>query len=383
MRESPPKRRRNFEDEMHELICAVGDRGEISYEEIQNYISDFLVDPGVMEKTYTELAGRHIEVRNDPELDQLVDPDPDLLISEAEADVTDEAEPVLEDETKEEVEIEEVAGLELMQRYMWEISRIPLLTPALEVELAQKRDAGDQEAFNRLVEANLRLVVAIAKRYLGRGLSFLDLIQAGSLGLIRAAHLFDWRKGIKFGTYATWWIRQFIMRSVEDQGRTIRLPSYLRQSLNTLYRASRQLHQELGRDPTEEEIAAAMNISVDKVKKMQQIVKDPVSMDTPIGEGTTFLGETIAAPESQSPSRILILHRLKENLDSVLDTLTPRERQVIMLRFGLKDGRSRTLEEVGAEIGVTRERIRQIEGKALQKMRHPARKGKLEDYLMI
>ncbi len=259
------------------------------------------------------------------------------------------------------------------------MGRIPLLTPALEVELAKKMENGDGEARRRLVESNLRLVVSIAKRFIGRGMSFLDLIQAGNLGLIRAVQLYDWRKGFKLGTYATWWIRQAISRALEEQSRTIRIPSHMKQSLDKYARSARLLRQKLGREPRPDEIAAEMKLSVEKIEKMERIAGEPVSLETPVGKGDTLLGELIEDPGAGFPTRILTLQRLKNRLESVLETLSPREREVLSLRFGLEDGCNRTLEEVGGKMGVTRERIRQIEAKALEKLRHPTRRKKLEE----
>ena len=269
-----------------------------------------------------------------------------------------------------------------VRMYLKEIGKVPLLTAEEEVELAQRMEAGDEEAKKKLCEANLRLVVSIAKRYVGRGMLFLDLIQEGNLGLIKAVDKFDYRKGYKFSTYATWWIRQAITRSIADQARTIRIPVHMVETINKLIRESRKLLQELGREPTPEEISARMGIPVDKVREIQKIAQEPVSLETPIGEEEdSHLGDFIPDDDVPAPAEAAAFSMLKEQLVEVLGTLTDREQKVLRLRFGLDDGRSRTLEEVGKEFDVTRERIRQIEAKALRKLRHPSRSKKLKDYL--
>ena len=275
-------------------------------------------------------------------------------------------------------ELEDVA----VRMYLKEIGKVPLLTGAEERELAIRMEQGDEEAKKKLCESNLRLVVSIAKRYLNRGLSFLDLIQEGNLGLIKAVDKFDYTKGYKFSTYATWWIRQAITRSIADQARTIRIPVHMVETINKLIRISRQLLQELGREPTSEEIAKEMGITVEKVREIKKISQDPVSLETPIGEEEdSHLGDFIPDDDVPAPVEAAAYSMLKEQLMEVLDTLSDREKKVLMLRFGLEDGRPRTLEEVGKEFNVTRERIRQIEAKALRKLRHPSRSKKLRDYL--
>jgi len=266
--------------------------------------------------------------------------------------------------------------------YLKEIGRVPLLTPQQEVELAKRIEAGDEEAKARLAEANLRLVVSIAKRYVGRGMLFLDLIQEGNLGLIKAVEKFDYRKGYKFSTYATWWIRQAITRAIADQARTIRIPVHMVETINKLIRVQRQLLQELGREPTAEEIAKEMDMSEERVREILKIAQEPVSLETPIGEEEdSHLGDFIPDEDAPAPADAASFRLLKEQLEEVLETLTPREEKVLRLRFGLDDGKARTLEEVGKVFDVTRERIRQIEAKALRKLRHPSRSKKLKDYL--
>ena len=269
-----------------------------------------------------------------------------------------------------------------VRMYLKEIGKVPLLSAEEEIELAQRMEEGDEEAKKRLAEANLRLVVSIAKRYVGRGMLFLDLIQEGNLGLIKAVEKFDYRKGYKFSTYATWWIRQAITRAIADQARTIRIPVHMVETINKLIRVSRQLLQELGREPSPEEISEAMNMPVERVREILKISQEPVSLETPIGEEEdSHLGDFIRDENVPVPADAAAFTLLKEQLEEVLGTLTEREQKVLTLRFGLEDGRARTLEEVGKEFNVTRERIRQIEAKALRKLRHPSRSRKLKDYL--
>ncbi|NWL86725.1 RNA polymerase sigma factor RpoD [Paenibacillus sp. 79R4] len=269
-----------------------------------------------------------------------------------------------------------------VRMYLKEIGRVPLLSAEEEIELAQRVEQGDEEAKRRLAEANLRLVVSIARRYVGRGMVFLDLIQEGNMGLIKAVEKFDYSKGFKFSTYATWWIRQAITRAIADQARTIRIPVHMVETINKLIRVSRQLLQEIGREPTPEEIAAEMGISPEKVREIMKIAQEPVSLETPIGEeNDSNLGDFIEDHEALAPADAAAFELLREQLEEVLDTLTEREENVLRLRFGMDDGRSRTLEEVGKEFGVTRERIRQIEAKALRKLRHPSRSKRLKDFM--
>ncbi len=305
----------------------------------------------------------------------------------------DDANPELEEiQEIEEITEEELADTDAMadsfstddpvRMYLKEIGKVPLLTPEEERALAMKMAEGDEDAKRRMAEANLRLVVSIAKRYVGRGMLFLDLIQEGNLGLIKAVEKFDYEKGYKFSTYATWWIRQAITRAIADQARTIRIPVHMVETINKVIRVSRQLLQELGHDPSAEEIAAEMGMSVDKVREILKIAQEPVSLETPIGEEEdSHLGDFIQDEDASEPSEAASLTLLKEQLAEVLDTLTPREKKVLELRFGMVDGRTRTLEEVGKEFNVTRERIRQIEAKALRKLRHPSRSKRLRDFL--
>jgi RNA polymerase primary sigma factor len=298
-----------------------------------------------------------------------------------------------EESDAEEEEEEEAAEVDLsvpegvgiddpVRMYLKEIGRVPLLSAEEEIQLAKRMEGGDEEAKRRLAEANLRLVVSIAKRYVGRGMLFLDLIQEGNLGLIKAVEKFDYIKGFKFSTYATWWIRQAITRAIADQARTIRIPVHMVETINKLIRVSRQLLQELGREPVPEEIAKVMDIPVERVREIMKIAQEPVSLETPIGEEEdSHLGDFIPDEDAPAPAEAASFILLKEQLEEVLETLTPREEKVLRLRFGLDDGRTRTLEEVGQEFGVTRERIRQIEAKALRKLRHPSRSKKLKDYL--
>ena len=345
-----------------ELIEAGKSKGVLTYKEIVELLGDIELDSEQFDRILDTLSGLNIEVIKDD------------AIPEAELN----AEPV-----EEEIDISVPEGISIddpVRMYLKEIGKVPLLTADEEIELAQRMEEGDEEAKKRLCEANLRLVVSIAKRYVGRGMLFLDLIQEGNLGLIKAVEKFDYRKGYKFSTYATWWIRQAITRAIADQARTIRIPVHMVETINKLIRVSRQLLQEYGREPQPEEIAAEMGIPEDKVREIIKIAQEPVSLETPIGEEEdSHLGDFIPDDDAPAPAEAAAFTLLKEQLMSVLSTLTPREEMVLKLRFGLEDGRARTLEEVGKEFKVTRERIRQIEAKALRKLRHPSRSRKLKD----
>jgi RNA polymerase primary sigma factor len=345
-----------------ELIENGKNKGILTYKEIMDAFEEIDLEPEQIEKIYDTLENMGIDVIGD------IEPEPDDL-----------------EAVEEELDISVPDGISIddpVRMYLKEIGKVPLLSGDDEIDLAQKMEQGDTESKRRLAEANLRLVVSIAKRYVGRGMLFLDLIQEGNLGLIKAVEKFDYRKGYKFSTYATWWIRQAITRAIADQARTIRIPVHMVETINKLIRVSRQLLQELGREPQPEEIAAEMNVSVDKVREIMKIAQEPVSLETPIGEEEdSHLGDFIPDEDAPAPSEAAAFTLLKEQLIDVLDTLTPREEKVLKLRFGLDDGRARTLEEVGKEFNVTRERIRQIEAKALRKLRHPSRSKKLKDYL--
>ena len=345
-----------------ELIEAGKSKGVLTYKEIVELLGDIELDSEQFDRILDTLSGLNIEVIKDD------------AIPEAELN----AEPV-----EEEIDISVPEGISIddpVRMYLKEIGKVPLLTADEEIELAQRMEQGDEEAKKRLCEANLRLVVSIAKRYVGRGMLFLDLIQEGNLGLIKAVEKFDYRKGYKFSTYATWWIRQAITRAIADQARTIRIPVHMVETINKLIRVSRQLLQEYGREPQPEEIAAEMGIPEDKVREIIKIAQEPVSLETPIGEEEdSHLGDFIPDDDAPAPAEAAAFTLLKKQLMSVLSTLTPREEMVLKLRFGLEDGRARTLEEVGKEFKVTRERIRQIEAKALRKLRHPSRSRKLKD----
>ncbi len=308
-----------------------------------------------------------------------------LTITEEEGDEELLLEDIDDDVEVEQIDISVPDGVSIedpVRMYLKEIGKVPLLSAEEEIELAKRMEAGDEEAKQKLAEANLRLVVSIAKRYVGRGMLFLDLIQEGNLGLIKAVEKFDYRKGYKFSTYATWWIRQAITRAIADQARTIRIPVHMVETINKLIRVSRQLLQELGREPQPEEIADVMDIPVERVREILKISQEPVSLETPIGEEEdSHLGDFIPDDNMPVPADAAAFTLLKEQLNEVLDTLTEREKKVLTLRFGLEDGRARTLEEVGKEFNVTRERIRQIEAKALRKLRHPSRSRKLKDYM--
>ena len=322
-----------------------------------------------------------MEIRND---DTDIEPDEAELLNIDVDDLEHDDDMVIEDGNVDlEASLTKVITVDdPVRMYLKEIGKVPLLSADEEIELAKKMEKGDEEAKKKLCEANLRLVVSIAKRYVGRGMLFLDLIQEGNLGLIKAVDKFDWRKGYKFSTYATWWIRQAITRSIADQARTIRIPVHMVETINKLIRVSRQLLQEYGREPSPDEIAAEMDISEEKVREILKIAQEPVSLETPIGEEEdSHLGDFIPDEEVPAPAEAAAFSMLKEQLVEVLDTLTEREQKVLKLRFGLEDGRARTLEEVGKQFDVTRERIRQIEAKALRKLRHPSRSKKLKDYL--
>ena len=361
-----------FQIKLRELLAlAKKKKNMLEYQEISDFFSDMQLDAEQFEKILDFLEANNIDV---------------LRITDD--DVDDEM--LLDVDDEDEIEVEKIDlsvpdGVSIedpVRMYLKEIGKVPLLSAEEEIELAKRMELGDQEAKKRLAEANLRLVVSIAKRYVGRGMLFLDLIQEGNLGLIKAEEKFDYRKGYKFSTYATWWIRQAITRAIADQARTIRIPVHMVETINKLIRVSRQLLQELGREPTPEEIAAEMNMPVERVREILKISQEPVSLETPIGEEEdSHLGDFIQDDNVPVPADAAAFTLLKEQLEEVLGTLTEREQKVLTLRFGLEDGRARTLEEVGKEFNVTRERIRQIEAKALRKLRHPSRSRKLKDYL--
>jgi len=350
-----------------ELVDKGKKSGILTYKEIVDTFEEVDISPDQIDKIYEYLETKGIDV---------------IGIVENDADI-----PAIEEEEVEEVELDITVpeGISIddpVRMYLKEIGKVPLLNSDEEVELAKRIIEGDMEARKKLTEANLRLVVSIAKRYVGRGMLFLDLIQEGNLGLIKAVEKFEYTKGFKFSTYATWWIRQAITRAIADQARTIRIPVHMVETINKLIRVSRQLLQELGRDPLPEEIAKEMSMSEDKIREIMKIAQEPVSLETPIGEEEdSHLGDFIPDDDAPAPAESAAFTMLKEQLFEVLDTLTPREEKVLRLRFGLDDGRARTLEEVGKEFSVTRERIRQIEAKALRKLRHPSRSKKLKDFL--
>lgn len=352
------------EDKTISLVETGKQKGALTYQEINSAVEDLEMKPAQMDHLFELLEQNNVDI-----IDDEVDKDDKLAESLAN----------IESDT---LAAEGISIDDPVRMYLKEIGKVPLLTADEEIDLAMKMADGDEMAKQKLAEANLRLVVSIAKRYVGRGMLFLDLIQEGNLGLIKAVEKFDYKKGYKFSTYATWWIRQAITRAIADQARTIRIPVHMVETINKLIRVSRQLLQKLGRDPLPEEIAEEMGISVDKVREIQKIAQEPVSLETPIGEeDDSHLGDFIPDDDAPAPAEAASFTLLKEQIMDVLDTLTPREEKVLKLRFGLEDGRARTLEEVGREFNVTRERIRQIEAKALRKLRHPSRSKKLRDYL--
>ena len=358
-----------FEQVKDQLTVLGKKTGVLAYDDIAERMANFELDSDQMDEFYEFLGDQGIELVGESDEE---DPNPKQLAKgdDDEFDLNDLSVP---------------PGVKIndpVRMYLKEIGRVDLLSAEEEIKLANRIEEGDEEAKRRLAEANLRLVVSIAKRYVGRGMLFLDLIQEGNMGLIKAVEKFDYRKGFKFSTYATWWIRQAITRAIADQARTIRIPVHMVETINKLIRVQRQLLQDLGREPTPEEIGEDMDLTPDKVREILKIAQEPVSLETPIGEeDDSHLGDFIEDQDATSPSEHAAYELLKEQLEDVLDTLTDREENVLRLRFGLDDGRTRTLEEVGKVFGVTRERIRQIEAKALRKLRHPSRSKRLKDFL--
>ena len=353
----------NAEQKIHDLLESGKQKGMLTFNEVMDTLNEIGIDADQMDKLYTELEELNIDVVEEVEVPENIE------------------EEIAEIETM----LAPTEGINIddpVRMYLKEIGKVQLLSAQQEIDIAKRMAEGDLDAKHQLAEANLRLVVSIAKRYVGRGMLFLDLIQEGNLGLIKAVEKFDYRKGYKFSTYATWWIRQAITRAIADQARTIRIPVHMVETINKLIRVNRQLVQELGRDPRPDEIAKEMGISEDKVRDILKIAQEPVSLETPIGEeDDSHLGDFIPDDEAPAPADAVAVALLKEQLVDVLNTLTPREAKVLRLRYGLDDGKARTLEEVGKEFNVTRERIRQIEAKALRKLRHPSRSKKLKDFL--
>ena len=358
------KKEHNSADAKIEALIEMGkSKGVLTYKEVMDTLDDLELDSEQIERIYDRFEALNIDVVEEMEIPDDITSD----ISELESDLGS---------------TEGVAIDDPVRMYLKEIGKVPLLSAAEEIEIAKRMADGDQDAKKQLAEANLRLVVSVAKRYVGRGMLFLDLIQEGNLGLIKAVEKFDYRKGYKFSTYATWWIRQAITRAIADQARTIRIPVHMVETINKLIRVNRQLLQEYGREPRPDEIAREMGISEEKVREIIKVAQEPVSLETPIGEEEdSHLGDFIPDDDAPAPAEVAAFTLLKEQLMEVLDTLTPREEKVLRLRFGLDDGKARTLEEVGREFNVTRERIRQIEAKALRMLRHPSRSKKLKDFL--
>lgn len=365
------KTQMQYEEKIKELLNMAKKKNVLEYKEIVDFFKGMPLEDEQFDKIVDTLEQSNVIVMR--ALEEIDIDDCDIVLTQ-------------EDEVDlESIDLSVPEGVNLedpVRMYLKEIGKVPLLSADEEIELARRREEGDENAQKRLVEANLRLVVSIAKKYMGRGMSFLDLIQEGNLGLIKAVEKFDYRKGYKFSTYATWWIRQAITRAIADQARTIRIPVHMTETINKLIRVSRQLLQELGTEPTPEEIAREMDMPVDKVRDIMKLSQEPVSLETPVGEeDDSHLGDFLQDENAPIPADAAAFTLLREQLLEVLETLTEREQKVIRLRFGLDDGRARTLEEVGREFNVTRERIRQIEAKALRKLRHPSRSRKLKDYL--
>lgn len=378
------------EELINELVKNAKKKKTVTYYEIFDYLSDLDLDKDEIDDVFQTFTKNEIAILQYSESDDLdAEPDDSEIISMEDGDSTDSTDDVIDgkdddahDDSLDTTVPKGIAVDDPVRMYLKEIGTVQLLDAEEEKELAKRIEAGDEEAKRQLCEANLRLVVSIAKRYVGRGMLFLDLIQEGNLGLIKAVDKFDWRKNYKFSTYATWWIRQAITRSIADQARTIRIPVHMVETINKLIRVSRQLLQEHGREPSPEEIAAEMDIPVEKVREIMKIAQEPVSLETPIGEEEdSHLGDFIPDEDVPAPADAAAFSMLKEQLVEVLGTLSEREQMVLKRRFGLEDGRSRTLEEVGQEFNVTRERIRQIEAKALRKLRQPTRSKRLKDYL--
>ncbi len=367
----------SFEEKLRELVkLGKANKDILDLEKVNNFFKEFNLDANQIDKIYEYLESHSIIVLHNNDLDD--EPSDDALLELDDGDFTDE---ITEDYDDLSNSVGMIMSDDPVKLYLKEIGSYPLLSIAEEIELAKRIEQGEERAKRLLTESNLRLVVSIAKRYVGRGLSFLDLIQEGNLGLIKAVEKFDYTKGYKFSTYATWWIRQAITRSIADQSRTIRIPVHMSEVINKTYRVSRNLLQELGREPTEQELAEAMGLPVEKVREILKVSADPISLDTPIGEeDDSHLGDFIKDESIVGPEEAAAYAVLQDQITKLLDTLTEREQRVLVLRFGLKDGRTRTLEEVGKEFNVTRERIRQIEAKALRKLRHPSRSKMLKGY---